>query len=318
MATVNKIAVKIDAANKRLTEKIRSHVFDVIAVGLVLAVGLLNLGAVELRDIKHEIWDILLEAVPFYLGSIALALNFYKKGVYAGKATEGFKNIVKFYSDVVNKLSGKQIEALNDFCSDYNAKALRLKQENILRDVAITFERFNEYTIGEDGKKLKPLKIMRKSELKSIYGKTVCNAVIAAKNVKIRGLNANNILGNTNCDDITDIGKTEQEMLKDRSKEYSILYAVSIVVMSMMGVKDILEWGWMGAFLMTFKMIYILCRSYMKYFEGYDDMTVRLTNHVSRKTDILKQYESWYDRLGKEKEAAAPKIDVQLSLDNLL
>ena len=103
------------------------------------------------------------------------------------------------------------------------------------------------------------------------------------------------MLGNLNTDDITDLGKNEQEMLKDRSREYSIVYLASILIMSMMGVKDILEWGWMGAFLLLFKMLYILCRSYMKYFEGFDDIDVKLVNHFSRKTDVLKEFNYWYE-----------------------
>ena len=295
MATIDDIATELNENNKSLTNKIKLHMFDVIAVGLVVAVGLLNLGAIEMRNIGEEIVNILLEAVPFYLGSVALALNFYKKGVYGAKACETFTNTVKHYSSKVNILTGKQIDKLNDFCFDYNCKALRIRQESILRDVAISFDRFDKVTLDEEGHKLKPLKISTESELKATYGETVAAAIIKAKNVKIKGLSPNNLLGNLNTDDITDLGKNEQEMLKDRSKEYSIVYMASILVMSMMGVKDILEWGWMGAFLLAFKMLYILCRSYMKYFEGFDDINIRLVNHISRKTDVLKEFDYWYD-----------------------
>jgi hypothetical protein len=68
----------------------------------------------------------------------------------------------------------------------------------------------------------------------------------------------------------------------------------------MMGVKDVLEWGWMGAFLLLFKMLYILCRSYMKYFEGFDDINIRLVNHISRKTDVLKEFDYWYNTQYKD------------------
>ena len=295
MSKVNDIAVELNENNKSLTDKIKTYVFDVIALGLVIAVGLLNLGAIELRNIGTELINILLEAVPFYLGSIALALNFYKKGVYAGKSGKTFIDIVKMYSTKVNALTGRQIDKLNDFCFQYNCKALRMRQEAILRDVAISFERFDKTTRDEEGHKLKPLKIMSEDDLKTTYGENIAKTIVKAKNVKIKGLSANNLLGNMNTDDITDLGKNEQEMLKDRSREYSIIYLVSIVIMSMMGVKDILEWGWMGAFLLTFKMLYILCRSYMKYFEGFDDINVRLVNHISRKTDVLKEFDYWYN-----------------------
>lgn len=292
MATVD-IASELDNNKKSLGQKIKTHVFDVVAVGLVIAVGLLNLGAIELRDIGKEFFDILLEAIPFYLGSVALALNFYKKGVYAGKLESSFVEVVRIYSNKVNVLTGKQIDRLNAFCLEYNRKALRIRQESILRDVAISFDRFDKYSKDEEGHKIKPLKIMCEADIKELYGDVVAEAVVKAKNIRIKGLSANNLLGNINSDDITDLGKNEQEMLKDRSKEYSIIYAVSIIVLSLMGIKDIVEWGWMGAFLLVFKMLYILCRSYMKYFEGFDDITIKLSNHISRKTDVLKEFDYW-------------------------
>lgn len=290
MNKVDDFATELNNNSKTLTNKIKSHVFDVIALGLVAAIGLLNLGAIEIKDLTKEYINIVLEAIPFYIGSVALALNYYKKGVYAGKSSKSFNDIVSCYSAKVNTLVGKQIDKLNDFCSYYNKKALRLKQETILQNVAISFERFDCPTDGS-----KPLKIMSDEELIKEFGEVIAKAIIEAKNVKVKGINTNVLLGNNHVDDVTDLGKSEQEMLKTRSKEYSIVNFASILVMSMMGVKDILEWGWMGAFLLVFKMLYILCRSYMKYFEGYDDITVKLSNHMSRKIDILKEFDYWYE-----------------------
>lgn len=290
MNKIDDFATELNNNNKSFTNKVKSHVFDVIALGLVAAIGLLNLGAIEIKDLTTEYINIMLEAIPFYIGSVALALNYYKKGVYAGKSSKSFNDIVCCYSSTVNTLVGKQIDKLNDFCSYYNKKALRLRQETILQNVAISFERFDCPTDGS-----KPLKIMSDEELIKEFGEVIAKAIIEAKNVKVKGVNANVLLGNNHIDDVTDLGKSEQEMLKTRSKEYSIVYFASIIVMSMMGVKDILEWGWMGAFLLVFKMLYILCRSYMKYFEGYDDITVKLSNHMSRKIDILKEFDCWYE-----------------------
>lgn len=290
MNKVDDFATELNNNSKTLTNKVKSHVFDVIALGLVAAIGLLNLGAIEIKDLTTEYINIILEAIPFYIGSVALALNYYKKGVYAGKSSKSFNDIVRCYSSTVNTLVGKQIDKLSDFCSYYNKKALRLRQETILQNVAISFERFDCPTDGS-----KPLKIMSDEELTKEFGEVIAKAIIEAKNVKVKGINANVLLGNNHIDDVTDLGKSEQEMLKTRSKEYSIVYFASIIVMSMMGVKDILEWGWMGAFLLVFKMLYILCRSYMKYFEGYDDITVKLSNHMSRKIDILKEFDYWYE-----------------------
>lgn len=311
MNKVDNFATELNQNNKSLTNKIKTHAFDVIAVGLVLAIGLLNLGAIEIKNIGTEIFSILLEAIPFYLGSVALALNYYKKGVYAGKASKTFNDVVTSYSTLVNSFVGKQIDKLADFCSNYNRKALLIKQEAILREVAISIKRFDEYIKDELGHTLKPLKIVPDEELIATYGEYVGKKIIEAKNVKIKGINVNNLLGNSNVDDLTDLGKSEQEMLRDRGKEYSIVYSISILAMSLMGVKDVLEWGWMGAFLLMFKMLYILARSYMKYFEGYDDVTVRLVNHISRKIDVLKEFDYWYS------EEIEPEKSVELDVKSL-
>lgn len=311
MNKVDNFATELNQNSKSLTNKIKTHAFDAIAVGLVIAIGLLNLGAIEIKNIGTEILNILLEAVPFYLGSVALALNYYKKGVYSGKASKSFNEVVMSYSTIVNNFTGKQIDKLSDFCLRYNHKALLIKQEAILREVAISIKRFDENIKDELGHVLKPLKIAPDAELIATYGEYVGGKIIEAKAVKVKGINVNNLLGNSNVDDITDLGKSEHEMLKDRSKEYSIVYFVSILVMSLMGVKDILEWGWMGAFLLVFKMLYILCRSYMKYFEGYDDITVRLVNHISRKIDVLKEFDYWYN------DEIEPKKSVELDVKSL-
>lgn len=294
MSKAHDVASEINQSSKSFLGKLKTHAFDAVALGLVTAIGLLNLGAIELKDLGAEFFDILLEAVPFYFGSVALALNYYKKGVYAGKATESFNQVVQTYSTIVNGFIGRQIDRLGDFCTWYNRKALLMKQEAILREVAISIKRFDEYIKDELGHVLPPLKIVSDSDLISTYGDYVGKKIIEAKNVKIKGLSVNNLLGNANNDDITDLGKSEHEMFVDRSKEYSVVYSISIIVMSMMGVKDIFEWGWMGAFLLLFKLLYILCRSYMKYFEGFDDVTVRLAGHMSRKIDVLKEFDYWY------------------------
>lgn len=55
-----------------------------------------------------------------------------------------------------------------------------------------------------------------------------------------------------------------------------------------------MEWGWVGVIFVIFKLLYIVARSYMQYFDGYQDITVSLVNHISRKTDIIKEFESEY------------------------
>ena len=292
---IDGIANEVNDNVKNIAKMAKDHVFDLIAVGLIVCVGLLNLGAVGLRNITVlEILNMLLEAVPFYIASVTLALTFYKKGVYSGKTVDVFVNTVKSYSHKVNKLTGKQLDNLCDFCTEYNEKALRIGQENLLRAVAIKYDRYVNIITDNEGHKLKPLCQMSKEELVSKYGERVAKYVLKANALKIKGLNANSLLGNNDYWDITDLGENEQELLKHQVKSYAGTFAVSTLLLTMMTIKDIMTWGWIGFILIAFKLIFILCRCYFEYFKGYEDITIKIVNHLSRKTDVLKQYDYWY------------------------
>lgn len=294
MSRVDDVALELNQNKKDLTRSLKSRVFDIIGVGLVIAVGLVSLGVIQLREITpKEIINIILEAIPFYFGSITLAMNYYRKGVYAGKTTDSFIGTVKKYSSKVNRLTGKQLEYINDFCGEYNEKALRMAQENLLRSVAIRYDKFeNGETIN--GTQIPPLKQMTKEELVTKYNARVAEYVIKARELTVKGVNVSILLGNSYNWDITNLGPNEKELSNQRMKQYAGTYAISIFLLSLMAVKNILEWGWVGFILVAFKLIWILCNAYMKYFEGYDDATIRITNHVSRKIDILKQFDYWY------------------------
>ena len=295
MSKIDDVATEINQNNKDLLKTLKNRAFDLIGLGLVVAVGLVSLGVIELREITpREIINIILEAIPFYLGSVLLAMNYYKKGVYAGKETEGFIETIKRYSHKVNILNGKQLEYLNDFCGEYNDKALRMAQENLLRSVAIRYDKFNDGSIDKDGHEVPPLKRLTKEELVTRYNARVAEFVIKARDVEIKGINTNILLGNNYDWDITNLGPNERELATQRRKQYACSSAVSIFLLSLMAVKNIMEWGWIGFILVAFKLIWVLCNAYMKYFEGYDDATIRITNHISRKVDILKQYDYWY------------------------
>ena len=295
MSNVNDIAIELNDNNKALIKAAKDRAFDLIAVGLIFAVGLLSLGAIGLRDISFtEIINMLLEAVPFYLASVTLSVNFYKKGVYSAKESESFINCIKLYSHKVNKLTGKQLDSIGEFCEDYNHKAVKLAQQSILRSVAISYERYNEITYDKNGIELLPLRQLSEKEIIELYNKRVAEHVLKANDVKVKGLNSNILLGNNDDWDITNLGMTEQELLKKRTRSYAGANAISIVLLTVMSIKNILDWGWAGALLTVFKLVFILCRCYMKYFEGYEDITQKVSNHISRKTDILKQFDYWY------------------------
>lgn len=295
MSKIDDVANEINTNNKDLAKTLKSKAFDLIGLGLVVAVALVSLGVIELRKITpKDIINIFLEAIPFYIGSVTLAMNYYRKGVYAGKSDKMFIANVEKYSNKVNKMNGKQLEYLNDFCCEYNDKAVRMAQENLLRSVAIRYDKFNEGSIDGDGHEIPPLKRLSKEELVTRYNARVAEFVIKAQNVTVKGINTSILLGNFYDWDITNLGPNEKELSDQRRKQYAASNAVSIFLLSLMAVKNIMEWGWIGFVLVVFKLIWILCNAYMKYFEGYDDIVVRIANHLSRKTDILKQYDYWY------------------------
>ena len=295
MSKVDDVAVELNNNSKNLAKTLKSKAFDIIGVGLVVAVGLVSLGVIQLREITpKEIINILLEAIPFYFGSVTLAMNYYRKGVCNGKLSQVFINIVQTYSDKVNKLNGKQLEYINDFCIYYNDKALRMAQENLLRTVAVRYDKFNETFVDENGNEQPALKTWTKEELVNKYNARVAEYIIKARELEIKGVNVSILLGNSYSWDITNLGPNEKELANQKRKKYMCSYAISIFLLSLMAVKNIMDWGWVGFILVAFKLIWILCTSYMKYFEGYDDATVRITNHISRKIDILKQYDYWY------------------------
>ena len=284
-----------DASNG-LKKSFKNRIFDIIGVGLLIAMLALNLGVLELRDVTLSgVIVILLECIPFFLVAVLLSVNYYSKGVISGKSTDAYIDTVETYSDKIEKFTGKHIEVLPEFCDEYNDNALQKLQETILKRASITYDRFNNETYDEDDKVLLPLKVLSKDELSKLYSDERVEIILKAKKVHIKGLTVNMLLGNLNSPDTTDLGRTEKEMTQDRTKQYSITYLFTTLLMSIIGIRDILLWGWSGLLLVAFKLIYILCTSLMNHFKGYDDITVHLVNHIARKTDVLKQFEHWYD-----------------------
>lgn len=289
--SVDNLATDIHENTRLRMKKIKDNSFDAIAVCLVILMALLGLGAVQLRELSIQTFiNMVIETVPFYMTASMLSMNYYKKGVYTAKSTSGFINVVNLYSTIVNKLTGHQLDILNDFCMEYNAKVLRRLQESVLLKYSISYRRFNEGTESEP-----PLKCMSYETLVNKYGEEFANVVQEAKNVTIKGLHANILLSSFGDIDTTNLGPTEHELFRSRTKFYMVTNIVSITFMAFIGIKNILTWGWLGAILVIFKVGYILCKSYMKYFDGYEDITNRVSSHISRKIDILKEFSYWYD-----------------------
>ena len=127
-----------------------------------------------------------------------------------------------------------------------------------------------------------------------MYGKETAKVICKCKKIKVKGIHVNILLGSISNSDPTDLGKNENEMFRSRRLKYAVVYLIFTFVMALIGVKNILEWGWVGVLFTIFKLLYITCTSYMKYFEGYEDINTNLVNHICRKTDILKEFKYWY------------------------
>ena len=278
--------------------KIKNRIFDVIAVGVVLAAIAINLGALEWKEISSDtLIDLLAEFVPLLLTSILLTTNYYQKGVFYGKNSPAFSAIAESYSTLVTSLSGEEIDNMSEFCTEYNELALRKIQEPMLKKVAISYELYDS---GNPHLDIKPLKILSKSKLSEMYDEHTVKVILKCNKIKIKGIKVNNLLGNENVDDISDLGKTENELRMKHNTFSAIKYTVSTAFMTLIAVKDILTWGWASVLLISFKLLFIFFRSYMSYFDGYNDITISLNNQLARKTDILKQFKYWFENKNKK------------------
>lgn len=294
--TTKTIENRVQQGTNTAVSILKNRMFDFIAVGLLIAMLALNLGVIELRQITLlSIANILLECVPFYLTSVLLSVNFYHKGAHTGKNTANFIATSRQYSKIVVDLTGKEVEMLPDFCSEYNENTLKRMRTNILKRASISYERFDCETVDEKGNTLAPLKILTKRELLTMYSDERVNIILAAKRMKVKGINENLLLGNNNVEDSTDMGDDERTMDSRNTKQSASAYLIATVLLALIGIKDVLEWGWAGLLITAFKLIYILCSSYMKHFRGYNDITIHLLNHIARKTDVLKQFKHWFE-----------------------
>lgn len=287
---LNNVAEKIDNAKDKIIDLAKSKIFDLISGVLILAMLALSLGVIKLREVTwNTILDLLVEMIPFYLVAMMLSVTNYTKGSYAGKSTNAYKGIVNLYSEKVNKLTGAMLSRLPVFCSEYNEKALADRQTIILKKAAISYDKFNTGTENDP-----PLKVMSRKHLKEKYGAEIARVVTEAKNCSLRGINPNMLLGNADNPDPTNLGPNEIELTKMRTAWYAGGYIFSVICMTLIGMKDVAEWGWAGIVLVIFKLAWIGGSAYMKYFQGYKDVTIGVFNHLSRKCDIFAEFDFWY------------------------
>lgn len=291
---ISKPEVLTDAKGKVVTMA-RNKIFDLIGISIVLVMFFVGLGALKIIDFTLEsLINFIVSFIPFYLATMLLNTNYYTKGSYKGKESTVYVNSMKSYSEIVDSLNGDQQLKLNDFVDWYNAESLRYLQTSILKRVSISYERFATFTTDKDGKELPPLQTYDFKQLVEMFNPYVAKHIEQAKHARVKRISTNILLSNVQSADPTDIGKGEVQLRKMRLGVTGVMSFISVIALSLIGFKDIMEWGWVAAFVTLFKMVYIFARSYQMYFHAYDDITVSVVNHIARKTDILKQFQSWY------------------------
>ena len=264
---------------------LKKSIYDIISIAIILAIILISLDIFGLRDLSWSyLGDFFIEWVPFFLASILLDSNLYEKGKYIGKCTQGYKDALDEFSKKASLLTGKKLKYFSVFCEEKNATVLKIKQEQILKSVGISYEEFSTELIK-----------LSDNDLAAKYDKDICKVIKKAKNVKIVGLKVNLLLGNYDTADETDIGPTEEKTSRNYKTVTAIKSAASTILMTFLAIKNITSWGWLGLLLVIFKAAYIFAKSYMSYFRGYGDVTIKLTNQLIRKTDIFKEYDYWFE-----------------------
>ena len=288
---------KVAESKENFTVSIKRHIYDWVSVLIIIGILAASLNIFKFADFSNgqTFLDFIAGWVPFFIATVLLNDNQYRKGIYTGKQTESYKNAVEDYSKEAGALDGKQIESLDDFCNDTNSRVLEKLQKNVLMQQCISYEQFNNgFTKGN--KQYEPLKIYDKKQLKEMgFTKTQITAILTAKKIKIKGIHSNVLLSSFNIIDSTNIGMTESQLYKKQTLVSTLGYIVSTVAMTLLAVNDVLVWGWFGAFLLAIKLIYVVAKSFTSYFNGYSDATINLKNHIIRKTDYLKMYKSSYE-----------------------
>lgn len=279
--------------SSKISSDIKQSIYDWICAIIIIAVVAASLDMIGIIDLTGEnawqqIADFVIQWIPYFMATILLNNTLYKKGVFVGKRTTIYNDNAKVYSELVNSLTGEQIKGMYKFCEEYNENALKTIQTNILKKEGLTYEDFEK---GSEKSFNKPLKILTEEQLIKIgLTKLQIKAIKEAKNTKIKGLTVNSLLSSMNIKDPTNLGRNETELAKKRTITSIISYIASTALMSLLAIKNIADWGWSGLILVLFKVLYTFARSYTSYFQGYNDMTVDLTNHIARKTDIIKMY----------------------------
>ena len=304
----NELEESLQNASARAKAELKNYIYDLISLVIVVAIVMASLDALGFLDFENGFWNefsnFLVTWLPYFMAAVLLNNTLYQKGVFVGKNTIKYISVAKSYSVVINKLNGKQIEGLDEFCDKYNDDTLESIQTQILKREGISYERFSEDSeiIKDD------TKVIRKSLLTCTDAELAeqglterqINAVNKARDVEIKGISSNILLSSIDVKDRTNLGPTEKQMARRETIVSTLKFMVSTLCMSFIVIKDIRAWGWSSLIIVLFKVAYVFAKCYMSYFKGYNNVTVDLVSHISRKTDILKMYLKYEPELEPE------------------
>lgn len=292
---MSNIETKLQNGKAAIGGELKKRLFDIIAAVIVISLIAASLGLFGLIDFTLVgFFDFIVSWLPYFIAVILLNTDLYKKGVFVGKGTDKFNNVIDKYSNFANNLSGKQVKDLYPFCDKYNEDAIINLRTQILREEGITYEDFDkDRTEIIDGNEItfKALKTLTKEELLKLgYTKRQIKVIKAAKKAKVKGLTVSILLSSIDVKDVTDLGSDEKKLSKRHIIISTIRYLFITILLSITTIKSIYDLGWVAVIFVIFRVTYCVAGCYMSYFRGYDDITILLANHFLRKTDILKMY----------------------------
>lgn len=302
---MRKVEDKLQQAKLNANDGLKKHIFDWVAAIIIvslIAASLDVFGLVSFNTLNFV--EFLISWFPYFAAAILLHTDLYKKGIFVGKGTNKFSSVVENYSGIANSLTGEQIKGLYPFCEKYNEDAKQTIQTQILRKEGLAFKDFDEEfieTVDNEEIKRLPLKILDKKQLLELnYTKRQIKAIFKAKRVRVKGISVNILLSSMNVSDVTYIGDDEKSLQSKQIITSAIKYMFTTLLLSVLAIKNIGDWGWVGLILTLFKVAYLFAGCCMSYFKGYDDVTINLANHFTRKSDILKMYLNYVPEASEE------------------
>ena len=77
MRNSHKLEQVAQQTGNKLKNAFKNKIFDIVGIGLLIAMLALHLGVLELRDVTlNGIIVILLECIPFFLVAVLLSINY--------------------------------------------------------------------------------------------------------------------------------------------------------------------------------------------------------------------------------------------------